>query len=131
MLADEEFKHYRTVERMKTETPEAVKETPVLANAKEVFEKMRGSAEKFGFDISEVDLYRKACDIEAESKAFYLEKADAAEDADQERVFRRLAEEENKHLFLVQQICDFVSRPETYLEDAEFYHFDDYVEGQF
>lgn len=131
MLADEEVKHYQTVEHMKTETPEAATDTPVLADAKEVFEKMRGSAEKFRFDISEADLYRKACDIEAESKAFYQEKAGAVEDAKQKQVFQKLAEEENKHLFLVQQICDFVSRPETYLEDAEFYHFDDYVGGQF
>ena len=131
MLAEEEVKHYRTVEHMKTEAPETTEETPVLANAKEVFEKMRGSAEKFDFDISEADLYRKACDIEEESKAFYLEKAEEVEDPNQKQIFRRLAEEENKHLFLVQQICDFVSRPETYLEDAEFYHFDDYVGGQF
>jgi rubrerythrin len=131
MLADEEVKHYKTVERMKTQNPEAGGETPVLANAKEIFEKMRGSAEKFDFDVSEVDLYRKACDIEKESKAFYLEKAGEVQDADKKKVFQRLAEEENKHLVLVQSICDFVSRPETYLEDAEFNHFDDYVGGQF
>jgi rubrerythrin len=131
MLADEEVKHYETVESMKAQNPQAAGETPVLANAKEIFEKMRGSAEKFDFDASEVDVYRKARDIEKESRAFYLEKAGEVQDADQKKIFQRLAEEENKHLVLVQSICDFVSRPETYLEDAEFNHFDDYVEGQF
>lgn len=131
MLADEEVKHYKTVEGMKTQTPEAGGETPVLANAKEIFEKMRGSAEKFDFDVSEVDVYRKACDIEKESRTFYFQKVAEVEDPNQKQTFQRLAEEENKHLVLVQSICDFVSRPETYLEDAEFCHFDDYVEGQF
>jgi rubrerythrin len=131
MLANEEVKHYRTVESMKTKEPQAVGEGPVLANAKETFEKMRGSAEKFRFDVSEADLYRKARDIEEKSKAFYLEKADEVEDPDQKQIFRKLAEEEAKHAYIVQNICDFVSRPETYLEDAEFYHFDDYVGGQF
>ena len=116
---------------MKTETPSEVTETPVLAIAREIFKKMKGSVERFRFDISEADLYRKACDIEQESKTFYLDRAREAEDPDQKRIFRELAEEENKHLFLVRNICDFVSRPETYLEDAEFYHFDDYIEEPF
>ena len=131
MLANDEIAHYQAVEQMKTGTPEAVTETPVLSNAKEVFEKMRGSAEKFDFSISEVDLYRKACDIEQESRKYYLEKAREVQDGSQRTIFEKLAEEENKHLVLVQNICDFVSRPETYLEDAEFYHFDDYAEDEF
>jgi len=128
MLADDEVTHYQAIEQMKTETPEVVTETPVLTNAKKVFEKMRGSAEKFDFSISEVDLYRKACDIEEEGKRYYLEKAQEVQDDGR---MEKLAEEENKHLVLVQSLCDFVSRPETYLEDAEFYHFDDYAEDQF
>ena len=131
MLADEEAKHYQVVEQMKTKTPDVGTETPVLANAKAVFEKMRSAAEKFDIRISEVDLYRKACDIETESKKYYLQKAQEAEDAGQKNIFERLAEEENKHLVLVQGICDFVAKPETYLENAEFSHFDDYVEGEF
>jgi hypothetical protein len=31
----------------------------------------------------------------------------------------------------MESLCSFVSRPETYLEDAEFNHFDDYAEGEF
>ncbi len=131
MLANDEVAHYQAVEQIKTATPEAVTETPVLSNAKEVFEKMRGSAEKFDFTISEVDLYRKACDIEQESRKYYLEKAREVQDDGQKRIFEKLAEEENKHMVLVQSICDFVSRPETYLENAEFCHFDDYAEDEF
>ena len=129
MLADEEAKHVQTVEQMKARTPLTITETPVLQNAKAVFEKMDKGAETFSFDASEVDLYRKACDIEAESKRYYLEKAEEVTDAGQKELFRKLAEEENKHLMLVQGLCDFVAKPETFLEDAEFNHFDDYVEG--
>jgi rubrerythrin len=131
MLADEEAKHFKTVQQMKTKTPLRVTETPVLKNAKAVFEKMQRGTQTFSFDTSEVDLYRKACGIEAESKKYYLEKAQEVEDAGQREVFLKLAEEENKHLVLVQSLCDFVAKPETFLEDAEFNHFDDYVEGEF
>lgn len=131
MLADEEAKHYRTVERMKTESPQEVTDTPVLENAREVFEKMRGSAEKLDFHISEADLYRKACDIEEASRKFYLEKAQEARDPAHKQIFRKLAAEENKHYIIVDNIRSFVSRPETYLENAEFFHYDDYVGGEF
>jgi len=131
MLADEEAKHYLTVQQMKAKTPVKLTKTPVLANAKQVFQKMAAGAEKFRFDASEADLYRKAAEIEKQSKDYYLEKAEEVDNADQKGLFKQLAAEEDKHLMLVQSIGDFVARPETYLEDAEFSHFDDYADGEF
>lgn len=131
MLADEEAKHYRTVERMKAGTPSEASNVPLLRNAKKVFEKMRAAAEKFDFHTGEADLYRKAAKIEEESKRFYEEKAREATDPAQKKIFEKLAAEEEKHLLLMENLRTFVSRPETYLEDAEFVHFDDYVDGEF
>jgi hypothetical protein len=37
-----------------------------------------------------------------------------------------VAGEEHKHYLLLERIIDFVSRPEQWLEDAEFYHLEDY-----
>ncbi len=131
MLADDETEHVEAIERMRAEDPDKVMETPVLAGARAIFERMRGSAEKFDFEISEVDLYRKVRDIEAEAKKYYLQKAEEVQDPDQREAFRKLAAEENKHLVLIQTLCDFVATPETYLENAEFSHLDDYVEGEY
>jgi rubrerythrin len=131
MLADEEAKHYRTVEQMKAERPEEVTGTPILEHARDIFQKMRGSARKFSFNINEADLYRKACEFETKSKRFYLEKAEEVEDPAQKDIFRKLAREEEKHLFLMENLRSFVARPETFLENAEIYHFDDYVGGEF
>jgi rubrerythrin len=131
MLADEEVKHYRTVQHMRTEVPREISETPVLAHAREIFEKMRDSSKKFDFNITEADLYRKACDIEEESERFYLEKAEEAESPAQKEIFRKLAAEEHKHWVIVDNIRSFVARPETFLENAEFFHYEDYADGVF
>jgi rubrerythrin len=131
MLADEEAKHYHTVEQMKAGTPQEVADSPVLANAKQIFEKMRTAGEKFDFHMSEADLYRKAVKIEEESKRFYEQKAQEATDPVQKKIFEKLAHEEDKHLYLVDRLRSFVSRPETFLENAEMYHFNDYVGGEF
>jgi len=131
MLADEEAKHYKVVQQMRKETPEKITDTKVLANAKEVFQKMRESTEKFNFDISELQLYEKAKDIEQETKQFYLEKSDEVDNPGQKEIFKKLADQEQKHFIILENICDFVAKPQSFLENAEFHHMEDYVEGVF
>jgi rubrerythrin len=129
MLAEEERKHFNLIRQMQQQAPQTKTDTDVLGNARQIFEKMRQSAENFSFDITELELYEKARDIEKESRRFYLEKSNEVTDTSQKEIFKRLADEEQKHLALVQGICDFVAKPQWFLENAEMYHFDDYVEG--
>jgi rubrerythrin len=100
-------------------------ETTVLSDAKDVFAKMRESVQSFNFDVSQTKLYRKAREIEKQSRDFYLEKANEVKES-QKEIFLKLADEEKKHYFLIDNIIDFVSRPETWLENAEFYHLEEY-----
>jgi hypothetical protein len=37
-----------------------------------------------------------------------------------------LADEEKKHMILMENLIEFVSRPDTWLENAEWYHLDEY-----
>lgn len=132
MLAEEERKHFIVVQQMQQQQKQQTQTyTDVLANARQIFEKMRQSTENFCLDITEPDLYEKARDIEKESMKFYLEKSKEVTDPSQKEIFKMLADEEKKHLALVQGIYDFVARPQWFLENAEMYHFDDYVEGAF
>jgi rubrerythrin len=125
MLADEEAKHCRIVSDMKEKMAPDLAETTVLSDAKDVFAKMRRSAQDFNFDISQTELYKKAQEIEKQSQDFYLEKANEVEKS-QKEIFLKLADEEERHYFLLENIIDFVSRPETWLENAEFYHLEEY-----
>jgi rubrerythrin len=129
MLADEEKKHVRIVEQMQQKTPPIMTKTDVLANARDIFKKMRESAENLNLEITELQLYEKARDIEKKSRQFYLEKADEVAEASQREIFKKLAAEEQKHLALLQGICEFVAKPQWFLENAEIYHFDDYADG--
>lgn len=125
MLADEEAGHYKIVSDMKKDIDPDSAETDILSDAKEVFELMRESVRNFNFNVSQVELYKKALRIEEQSRDFYLEKADEVTET-QKGIFLKLAEEEKKHYFLLENIIDFVSRPETWLENAEFYHLEEY-----
>ena len=125
MLADEEAKHYKIVSEMKKDIASDLAETKVLSDAKDVFEQMRESARSLNFNISQVELYKKALKIEEQSRDFYLEKAEEVSEI-QKEIFLKLADEEKKHYFLLENIIDFVSRPQTWLENAEFYHLEEY-----
>jgi rubrerythrin len=72
--------------------------------------------------------YRKACAIEEMSQKFYLEKADLVEDGYERQIFLRLAKEEERHLRIMENIVEFVSRPEpgNWLENAEWHHLEEY-----
>jgi rubrerythrin len=125
MLADEEAKHYNAVEQMKAARPQMAK-TTILSDAKNVFVQMKESGEEFDLDVRQVEQYKKAQDIEKRSQNFYLEKANDVEKDYQKEIFLMLAEEEKKHYFLLENIIEFVSRPDTWIENAEFYHLEEY-----
>jgi len=125
MLAEEEVKHYKTVAQMKTQRPQMA-ETKVLANARNIFAQMRDSGESFDFSAKQIKLYEKAQDIEKKSEDFYRQKAGEVEQQYQREIFLKLAEEEKKHYFLLENIIHLVSRPQTWLENAEFYHLEEY-----
>jgi len=125
MLADEEVKHYNAIEQMCTSRPKMA-ETTILADAKNVFVQMKEDNKKLDIDAGQIQLYKKAQDIEKKSRDFYLEKAKEVEEDFQKDSFLKLAEEEKKHYFVLENIIQFVSRPQTWLENAEFYHLEEY-----
>ena len=121
MLADEEVKHYNAIETMQTTEPRMA-ETTILTDARNIFVQIKESGDTFDFDIKQTELYRKAQDIEKESQNFYTGKADEVTEEYQRELFLKLADEERKHYFLLDNIIEFISRPEYWLENAEFFH---------
>jgi len=125
MLADEEVKHYNALVKIQAQKPQMA-ETTILTDAKNVFEQMKEGNEKFNIDVNQIELYKEAQKIEERSINFYLEKADEVTEEYQKELFLKLAEEEKKHYFLLENIIEFVSRPQTWLENAEWHHLDEY-----
>jgi rubrerythrin len=125
MLADEEVKHCQAIERMRQDNYEMT-ETTVLDGARNVFVEMKERGERFDSAQEQAELYAKAQEIEERSRRFYQEKAGQTDKDAQRELFERLAKEEEKHYRLLENIVDFVSRPKQWLENAEWYHLEDY-----
>jgi rubrerythrin len=123
-LADEEVKHYNAIEKIKTQETQ-ITDSEILTDARNIFVQIKESGEKFDFDTDQKDLYKKARDIEKKSRDFYTDKANEVTEGYQKDLFLKLAVEEQKHYVLLDNIIDFISRPEQWLENAEFFHLED------
>jgi rubrerythrin len=125
MLADAEVGHYRLFQNMKNHEKVQMTDSPILAETKNVFEQIREKKE-FDVDVSQIDLYREAQVIEKKSRDFYLEKVDELKEASQKEIFTKIADEEKRHYFILENIINFVNKPNTWLENPEWYHLEQY-----
>lgn len=127
MLADEEAKHYEIISKMKDNIKELLYEsTDILDNSKNIIQKMKENNEKFEIENSQLKIYEKARSIENESKKFYEEKSHEIQFEKQKKIFLNLAKEEEKHFFIIDNLLIHMSRPQTWVEDAEFNPKEDY-----
>jgi rubrerythrin len=128
LLADDEVGHYNTFKALKEKKPGDIAGTVILTDAKNIFARMKEKEEetRFKFAISEIELYKKAIDIEKKSEAFYKEKAAEMDNSEAKKIFLKIAEDERKHQYLLKNMIEFLSRPKTWVENAEFHHLEEY-----
>lgn len=126
MLADAEVKHYDILQKMKKNEKTQAPHTEILSNVKNIFVEMQEAKDTVGVNISQKELYKKAQEIEKKSQEFYSEKATEVSDQSQKELFLKVAEEEKKHYWILENILNFISRPQNWLENAEWYHLDEY-----
>jgi len=126
MLADDEVKHFNVFKEMKQNSDPEFQKTRILDEARKTFVKMASEGNPFETEMLEVDLYRKALDMEKKSKDFYVKEYEELENVSQKAIFKKIADEEETHFRIIEKIVDFISKPETFLENAEFFQQDDY-----
>ena len=96
----------------------------LLRDVKEIFEDWKESSVCLEVKTSLVDIYRKALGIEVKSISVYEKYATSAVTS-QKKVFLRIAAEEKGHKCIMENIIEFLTRPESWVENAEFSHLDE------
>jgi len=125
MLADDEAKHYRIVRQLKANAPAPeMASTQVLSGAKTIFAEMQGQA--FDLEGLQVEVFQQAQSLEQQSRDFYRGKASETQEPSHKELLLKLADEEQRHYFLLDHMIEFVNRPRTWIEDAEFNHLEAY-----
>lgn len=124
-LADAEVVHYNTLKKMKNNEKVQMAPAKIMTDVRNVFEKLKDEKDT-DVNISQIDMYKKAEDIEKASEDFYRRQGTEVKDPAHREIFLRIADEEKQHFFILERITDFVSRPQTWLENPEWYHLEEY-----
>ncbi len=123
MLAEAKAGYRRTYETMKQQIPlRATKKASANRAPGEPIFRKSGCVVPRG----EIEIYRTAQELERKTAAFYRSKAGEVKGQPLERAFLRVAGEEEQHCILLDNFADFISQPANWLENAEWYHLEDY-----
>ncbi len=126
-LAEEEVVHYNTFKKLAEKTGTSVVESNILAKAKNIFAEMKESGPvDLSGETPQTEAYRKAMAAEEEAYTFYEKKAAECNDDIEKEVLLVFAKEERRHYHLHENVLEFVSRPDTWIEDGEFVNLEEY-----
>jgi rubrerythrin len=121
LLAGDEQKHYDAVLCMKTSAdPRLPADSAALETAKDLILKYIGDTDVASKLKNDVDGYRYALSIEAESVKFYESMLEKETDGRLKRIIAGIIAQEKNHYNIVENLYDFALKPEYFLAWGEF-----------
>lgn len=126
LLAAAEKEHHDKLTAMLGEVDPAKAEFTALDEAACVFKPLLGKRNLIEELRWDPDGYRHVISEEEKSVKFYEDLASRAEDADTRSILLKLADEERRHMNIVENIYSFVENPKTYLAWGEFSNLREY-----
>lgn len=126
-LAEDEQKHYEIFQKLKTGAVVPVlQDSSVIADAKNIFSALPKAEKSLESLQGDLEAYRHAMQIEADSFRFYEDAASQEADAAIKRLLLQIAEEEHQHFNVLENIFHFVNAPNQYLCWGEFSNLDEF-----
>lgn len=128
-LASDEQKHYNIFKAMRDNEPveyEESNQTKILSEVKNIFEVMREKNKDYTFSPDAKGVWEHAREVEKKAEEFYRKSAGEVDDPKQAEILQKIADEEHKHWVTMENIINFIDRPSTWLEDAEWSNLEDY-----
>lgn len=123
-LATDEQKHYDVIQNLKAGVTGKMYDTTVLEDTKNLFQEMVKDKAIAGSMKKDLDGYRHAMKIEEGSIRFYEDAARKEKSKETSELLQKIAGEEQKHFNIMENIYDFVLKPEYFLEWREFSNLD-------
>ena len=126
MLAASEKEHHDALVKVKESIDPRKTSFAALQEAACIFTPLLAKRDLMAELKDDPDAYRHAVKREEEDVRFYEELAAKAEDEESRALLLMIADEERKHLSIVENIYSFVESPKTYLAWGEFSNLKEY-----
>ncbi|MCG8571363.1 MAG: ferritin family protein [Spirochaetes bacterium] len=120
-LANAEVKHYNYLKNLAEGVSFDYSNATNITEINNLFTDMKKEDKTALLNETQIDLYRKALEIENKSTQFYRDKFAELDNPFQKSILEHLAKEEEKHAEIIQVIIDFIREPEK-VDNAEFPH---------
>lgn len=121
ILAADEEKHYQAVQSMRKEANSGIlDDSPALETARKVLGEFFGDTAPAAHLKKSLDSYQHALFVEAESVKFYEGILENVQDENLKKVLTTILAQEREHYNIVENLYDYVLKPEYFLAWAEF-----------
>jgi rubrerythrin len=126
LLADEERLHYDLFSQLREGKTPLLKPT-FGSGARSFFENLKAEGGEFQkADAKILDVLGHGLEIENKSIKFYVSEMQKTEDAALRELLLFLKREEDKHYSFLSALIDYYMKPQLWLEQAEFSHWEEY-----
>ncbi|MBN1958019.1 MAG: ferritin family protein [Desulfuromonadales bacterium] len=126
-LADDEQKHYAIFSKLKAaEGVDAMADSRALETARNLFSELQADQDSNQLLKTNLDGYQYAMQAEKESADLYRDAAEKEPDPAIKELLLKIAQEEDKHLNILENIFDFVNAPTQSLVWSEFSNLKEY-----
>ena len=125
MLADDEKRHAEIIRDMQQKDFE-YKGTQTFQNTRRIFKERSDGKRPFEVEITRLEAYQHAIELEEKSIELYADLESKASGEKEREVLHKLKKEEQKHTAILDNLIEFIRRPETWVESPEFTHLEEY-----
>lgn len=126
LLANEEENHAKILKANVDKLTLPLHDSNILKNSRSIFKNMNHLISDIRDIPNQLDLYRYALDKEEESVKLYGDLHSKAITEESKTVFNYLIKQEETHCTILEELVKLVTRPEEWIESAEFGERDDY-----
>ncbi len=127
-LAEEELKHFHFFQQMKEGNRAEAEATiavtgSTLLNSKNLFQQLtdQGKQNSFGSEVRAI--WTEALKIEERAEKAYRDEAAKEADMSKRALLTKIADEEQTHVYLVDNILSFMSDPSGFMDSANYRNF--------
>ena len=125
-LAADEQKHYDIFKAMLAGQVVFMADSTVLKKSQNVFAALLADKSAKVVSQNDLDGFRHAMQLEAESFRLYEDAAGKEKNAEAKALLLRIAAEEHKHFNILENICAFINAPTQYLAWGEFSNLEEF-----
>jgi len=127
-LATEEHRHYQFFKSLKDENKQDVQEAETnkadsLKLVKNVFQEMvEAGKDQLECDTTKT-VWEEALEVERKTERLYRDAADKETDEQKKKLLNIIADEEKSHIYLIDNILNFLNDPETFAASQNYKNF--------